>query len=148
MRRYVKQHIKMCIDCLVTKKSGSCRLSSLHLIPPGFRPFTIHMDHVGLFETSFKQNKYILVVIDYLTKYVHLFPTKSTDTEGVLNSLTEFIKTRGVPDRIISYRSIEFTPRNFENHCQSKSIKYTLNSFRHPQANGQVKRINRRYVSN
>lgn len=55
MRRYVKQHIKMCIDCLVSKRPGGKRPGLLHPIPPGPRPFSlIHVDHVGPFETTKK----------------------------------------------------------------------------------------------
>lgn len=103
MKRYVKHHINMCIDCLVNKKKGGKKTGYLHLIPPGTRSFsTIHMDHVGPFENTTRQNKYVLVIIDNLTKYVQLFPSKSTDTKGVLKSLSEFIQTRGAPDRIIT----------------------------------------------
>lgn len=41
IRRYVKQHINMCIDCLVNKKPGGRRPGYLHPIPPGTRPFAI-----------------------------------------------------------------------------------------------------------
>jgi len=55
MRRYVKQHIKMCVDCLVNKRLGGKRPGFLHPIPPGTCPFSlIHVYHVGPFETKQK----------------------------------------------------------------------------------------------
>lgn len=76
MRKYVKQHINTYINCLVNKKPGGRRPGYLHPIPQGTQPFaTIHIDHVGSFETSTKLNKYILVIVDNLTKYVHIFPS-------------------------------------------------------------------------
>lgn len=50
---------------------------------------------------------------------------------------------RGVPDRIISDRGTCFTGKAFKTYCESRSIKHTLNSTKHPQANGQVERVNR-----
>lgn len=52
MKRYVKQHIRMCIDCLVCKKPGGKKPGFLHPITPGALPFAVvHVDHVGPFET-------------------------------------------------------------------------------------------------
>jgi len=53
MRRYVKHHISMCVDCLVHKKPAGRRPGELHPIPPGVRPFqVIHIDHLGPFEIT------------------------------------------------------------------------------------------------
>lgn len=144
MRRYVRQHIKMCLDCLVHKKPAGRVPGLLHPIPPGKRPFQIiHVDHLGPFETSTRNNKYLLVIADNLTKYIHLYPCKTTNTAGVIRVLTKFCNDRGVPDRLISDRGSCFTARTFQEFCQQKRIKHTLNSTRHPQENGQVERANR-----
>lgn len=93
MKRYIKQHIRMCIDCLVCKKPGGKKPRFFHLIPPGVRPFAVvHLDHVRPFETTTKKNKYVLVVINNLTKYVYLYPTRSTATQEVIKNLTELIR--------------------------------------------------------
>lgn len=85
LRRYVRQHIQMCIDCVMTKKPAGKPQGVLHPIPPGLQPFyTIHMDHLGPFETSVKGNRYLLVIVDNLTNYVLLYPTRSTDTRAVI----------------------------------------------------------------
>lgn len=108
----------MCIDCLINKKTEGHRPGYLHPISPETRPFTnIHIDHTGPFETSSKLNKYILVIADNLTKYVHLFPLWSTDTKGVLKNLIKFIQIRGTPDCIITDRGTGFTSKNFADFC-------------------------------
>ncbi|KAF0702834.1 Uncharacterized protein FWK35_00039000, partial [Aphis craccivora] len=95
LRRYVRQHINMCLDCLVHKRPSGKRPGLLHPIPPGKRPFqVIHIDHLGPFETSTSNNKYLLVVADNLTKYVHLYPCGTTDAAGVIRILKRFCDER------------------------------------------------------
>lgn len=60
--------------------------------------------------------------------------------------MKKFCETRGLPDRIISDRGTCFTSNAFREFCEARGIKHTLNSSRHPQANGQVKRANRTII--
>ncbi|KAF0756113.1 Transposon Ty3-G Gag-Pol polyprotein [Aphis craccivora] len=61
LRRYVRQHINMCLECVTHKRPGL-----LHSIPPGIRPFqVVNFDHLGPFETSTQQNKYLLVIVKF-----------------------------------------------------------------------------------
>lgn len=144
MRRYVRQHIKMCLDCLTHQRPAGKQAGLLHPTPPGRRPFQIiHIDHLGPFETTTKRNRYLLVIVDNLTKYVHLYPCRTTDSVGVIRILNKFIDERGVPDRIISDRGTSYTSHAFERFCSLHSISHVLNSTRHPQAKGQVERANR-----
>lgn len=53
---------------------------------------------------------------------------------------------RGIPNRVISDRGTCFTGRAFKNFCHLRGISHTLNSTRHPQANGQVERVNRTII--
>lgn len=137
----------MCLDCLVHKTPAGRKPGYLHPIPSGRRPFeVVHVDHLGPFETSASGNRYLFVLVDNLTKFTHLYPCRSTDTASVLNRLDKFCGTRGIPDRIISDRGTCFTGKAFKTFCDTRGIKHTLNSTRHPQANGQVERANRTIV--
>lgn len=139
MRRYVRIHIRFCPECILTKTPHGKQPRKLHPILPGRRPFEIiNMDHIGPVVTSPKGNKYVLVVINNLTKYVKLYPVRNCDTEGVTSSLQSFILLYGVPKRVISDRGIAFTSKAFQEFCLQHGIHHRLNSVRHPQANGQV----------
>jgi len=113
----------------------------------GRRPFQIiHVDHLGPFETSMANNKYLLMIADNLTKYVHLYPCGTTNPAGVIRLLKKFCDDRGILDRIISDRSTCFTSRKFHQFCLERKITHTLNSTRYSQANGQVERANRTII--
>ncbi|KAK8779234.1 hypothetical protein V5799_019427 [Amblyomma americanum] len=147
MRRYVREHIRRCFECLICKVPSGKEKGLLHPIPPGRRPFeTIHADHLGPFVRSKKGNKYILVVIDNLTNYVRLFPSRDTSAKSVIKSCEDFTFSHGLPERIITDRGTCFTSKAFKEFCKARGIQHVLNSTRHPRANGQVERVNRTLV--
>lgn len=111
------------------------------------KPFErIHVDHLGPFTRSSRGNVHLLVVVDALTKFVKLYPAKSTRTPAVIRALESFINDYGVPKRIVTDRGTCFTSTEFQNYCVKLGIHHTLNSSRHPQANGQVERVNRTLI--
>ncbi|KAK8772700.1 hypothetical protein V5799_024055 [Amblyomma americanum] len=147
MRRYVREHIRRCFECLICNVPSGKKKGLLNPIPPGRRPFeSIHADHLGPLVRSKKGNKYILVVIDNLTKYVRLFPSRDTSAKSVIKSCEDFTFRHSLPERIITDRGTCFTSKAFEEFCKARGIQHVLNSTRHPRANGQVERVNRTLV--
>lgn len=143
MKNYVKRHIAACVECIFAKTKPGKQAGELHPIPPGNRPFEIiNIDHLGPFVTSTKGNKYILATICNLTKYVHLYAVKDTKATTTVRKLEELVEQFGAPKRFITDRGTAFTANTFDNFCNINGIKHTLNSSRHPQANGQVERLN------
>jgi len=144
LRRYVRLHVRMCLECLMTKKPRGKQPGVLHSIPPGRRPFeVVHGDHIGPFVTSTEGHRYILVLVDNLTKFVCLFAAMDTSTEGVLYAMEKFVNRYGLLKKLITGRGTCFTYLGwFENYCDERGISHILNSTRRPQANGQVERIN------
>lgn len=143
IRRYAKQHIRACIACVKTKPRPGRQPGELHPIPPGHRPFaTLHIDHLGPYVTSNRKNKYVLVMVDNLTKYCIIKATRNTKVLNVVKTLEDFVLMFGAPERIISDRGTCFTAEKFAKLCSKHGIKHVLNSPRHPQANGQVERLN------
>jgi len=148
MRRYVRRHVRMCIECLMTKRPRGRQPGLLHPIPVGRRPFDIvHMDHIGPFLTTPAGNKYILVTVDNFTKFTCIFAAKDTGTEGVLESMSSIVQMFGLPNRLVTDRGTCFTSRKFEEFCDEQGIQHTLTSTRRPQANGQVERVNSVVIS-
>jgi hypothetical protein len=88
MQRYVKVHISYCPECILKKPPRGKQPGTLHPIEPGKRPFeVINMDHIGPFVKSTKGKRYIIVMIDNLTKFVKLYAVVSCGTEGVYDNL-------------------------------------------------------------
>lgn len=103
---------------------------------------TLHMDHVGPLATTSKNYRHLLVLVDAFTKYVWIFPTKSTGTEETLKNLRIIEQHFGNPQRIITDRGSAFTATEFKEHCEAEKIQLVHITTGVPRANGQVERAN------
>ena len=61
------------------------------------------MDIIGeITPQSSKQHKYIITATDYFTKWVEAIPLKTTNSEGNIEFIDQFIITRfGVPNALV-----------------------------------------------
>lgn len=105
MRCFVKKYVSACLKCAYYKDTGRKNLGKLNSIEKIPIPMhTIHIDHVGPFETSQRGNKYLLVIVDGFTKFVIIEPIKSLKTRHTTAVLLQLIYLFGCPTRIISDR--------------------------------------------
>ncbi|GFW21817.1 hypothetical protein TNCV_1235421 [Trichonephila clavipes] len=105
-----------------------------------------HIDHSGPLATSSKNYKYILAVIDSFTKFVWLYPTKTTSTSEVIKKLDIQKTTFGNPRFLITDRGTTFTSDEFHTYCSEQNISLHHITTGLPRANGQVERINRTII--
>ena len=75
----------------------------------------MHIDHLGPFITTERENNYVLAIICGFSKYVVLMAVNSTNTEEVVMFMREFIANYGKPTRIISDRGTAYISGIFEN---------------------------------
>lgn len=142
MKRYVRQHINMCFECLLAKNPRGKRPGLLHSIPLGLQPFqTVHMDPVGPFITTESNNRYILVLVDNFTKFVVLYAVENTGAEALLDRVKLFVNSYGLPRKFITDRGSCFTSKLFDEYYRERGVQLVLTSSRHPRANGQVERV-------
>ncbi|GFY26180.1 retrovirus-related Pol polyprotein from transposon 297 [Trichonephila clavipes] len=107
---------------------------------------TYHIDHLGPLATSSKNYKFILAVIDSFTKFVWLYPTKTTSTSEVIKKLDIQKTTFGNPRFLITDRGTTFTSDEFRTYCSEQKITLHHITTGLPRANGQVERINRTII--
>lgn len=147
MRRFVTKYVKACLNCAYYKHVAGKRQGKLHPIEKTPVPFhTLHIDHVGPFETSRKRNKFILVVVNAFTKFTIIEPVKSQKVCYVIKIITNLIYLFGVPSRVISDRGTAFTSQAFRMFCNTYGIKHVLNAVATPRANAQCERYNKTIV--
>ncbi|XP_058978630.1 putative mediator of RNA polymerase II transcription subunit 26 [Musca domestica] len=94
-------------------------------------------------EYTHKQYNDILVVVDAFTKFVWLYPTKSTGTNEVIDKLCKQSSVFGNPQKVITDRGTAFTSKQFDEYCKTQGIQHLLISTGVPRGNGQVERMHR-----
>ena len=91
-----------------------------------------------------RQVKFLLVAIDYFTKWVEAEALATITEAKVQNFVWKNIVCRfGIPKTIISDNGRQFDSQMFRSFCSGLGIKNKYSSPGHPQANGQTEVTNR-----
>ncbi|XP_026452816.1 uncharacterized protein LOC113353428, partial [Papaver somniferum] len=101
------------------------------------------IDFMGPFPMS-DSKLYILVAVDYVSKWVEAITTRTNDHKVVLSFLKENIFSRfGTPRAIISDGGSHFRNKYFESLVRKYGITHKVATPYHPQTSGQVEVSNR-----
>jgi len=98
---------------------------------------------MGPFPPSFGKN-YILVAVDYVSKWVEAVALPTNDAKVVVTFLKHNIFSRfGVPRALISDEGTHFLNKLMENLLKKYNVKHKIATPYHPQTSGQVEVSNR-----
>ncbi|GJS10924.1 reverse transcriptase domain-containing protein [Tanacetum coccineum] len=100
------------------------------------------IDFMGPFPSS-KGNKYILVAVDYLSKWVEAKALPTNDARVVCKFLKSLFARFGAPRAIISDRGTHFCNDQFAKVMLKYRVTHRLSTAYHPQTSGQVEVSNR-----
>ena len=101
------------------------------------------IDFMGPFPSSFG-NVYILLAVDYVSKWVEATACPKNDANTVVGFLQKNIFSRfGTPRTIISDGGSHFANKVFEKLMNRYGIKHIMSLAYHPQKNGQTEISNR-----
>lgn len=104
----------------------------------------ISMDIVGPIQVSEKGHKYILTIMDDLTKYAEAVPIKNADSFTVAEAfVTNFVCRHALPKILLTDNGSNFISQMFEGVCKLLKIKHIRTAVYRPQSNGQIERWHR-----
>ena len=104
---------------------------------------TVSIDIVGPLPKTRADDKFILVVVDYFTKWIELFPLANTQAQLIAQLfLYKVIRRFGFPVRIISDNGVQFLSKLFTSLCGTLDIEHQKSPLYHPQSS-LSERINR-----
>ncbi|GJU58920.1 reverse transcriptase domain-containing protein [Tanacetum coccineum] len=95
------------------------------------------IDFMGSFPSS-RGNKYILVAVDYLSKWVEAKALPTNDARVVCKFLKSLFARFGAPRAIISDRGIHFCNDQFAKVMLKYGVTHRFSTAYHPQISGQV----------
>ncbi|GJW92587.1 reverse transcriptase domain-containing protein [Tanacetum coccineum] len=100
------------------------------------------IDFMGPFPSS-RGNKYLLVAVDYLSKWVEAKALPTNDARVVCKFLKTLFSRFGAPRAIISDRGTHFCNDQFAKVMLKYGVTHRLSTAYHPQTSGQVEVSNR-----
>jgi hypothetical protein len=97
----------------------------------------IAIDVMGPLPTSTVGNKYLLVIGDYFTKFVHADPMRNQEADIVAKKLIEnCITIFGIPMQIHTDQGTNFESNLFKALCKYLEIDKTRTTVMRPQSDG------------
>ena len=146
-----KTYCENCGTCLLAATQPNKYKHASNLKPehqPQYRLQTIMADFVGPFESSpyevrpghMIQARYVLVIQDKWSRYVHLTATEAADSDSAISALRDFIGTYGAPHEFASDSGTHFKNAKLMEFLKNHGVAHCFGIPIHPQSQGSVER--------
>ena len=147
MTSMVRDFVAHCLLCAQKGPQQAGMRAPLQPMQAGYPFEMLALDLVGPLPATARGNKYLLVVIDYFTRWVDAYALPDTSAITVSRALVErWICQFGAPDRLHSDQGSQFTSAVFQELCQLLGIRKSQTTPYHPQGDGLVERANRTLI--
>ena len=149
MSRDLRLLVRTCDTCQRVKYARPIVAPIGHIadlsVPELAKPFAlVSYDFMGPFRTSTSGNRYVIVAVDYFTKWVEAAAVK--DCSAVTTArfmLDNIIYRHGVPASVIADQAQNFESKIVAELCRLYKIRKLRSSPYHAEGNGAVERENR-----
>ena len=143
MKNDVQYFIRNCRRC------QTCRPQSLNKnveyipTPPGYPFSRVGLDLVGPLPITKNKNKYIIVLVDYLTKWVEAEPLQTTESDQVMQFLKKVFARHGIPEVLVTDNGPQFISDKTKGFLDLHDVYVHYVSTYHPASNGEVENRNK-----
>uniref|UniRef100_A0AAQ4R7G5 Integrase catalytic domain-containing protein n=1 Tax=Gasterosteus aculeatus aculeatus TaxID=481459 RepID=A0AAQ4R7G5_GASAC len=118
--------------------------ASLRPLPSMDLPFErLGMHLIGPFHRSARGYCFVLVLVDYATRYPEAVPLRSFSAKSVAQALFHVISRVGIPKEILTDMGTSFMSRTLRELYKLLGVKSVRTSVYHPQTDGLVERLNK-----
>uniref|UniRef100_A0A3Q0R4V2 Gypsy retrotransposon integrase-like protein 1 n=1 Tax=Amphilophus citrinellus TaxID=61819 RepID=A0A3Q0R4V2_AMPCI len=139
----VKKYVVSCCLCQATKPTQRKTAGLMVPIQPQ-RPWEYTgVDYVGPLPRTQRGNAYILVFVDYFSKWIEVSAVREATAQVAADKfITEIFAQHGSPSNLISDRGTPFVSDLFEHVLSTLGTEHRLTTAYHPQTNA-TERVNR-----
>lgn len=140
----IQEHIRNCLFCAKRKAHTSCKAPLQPITPSDYIFERVAMDIMGPLPESSRGHKYILVIMEYATKYVIATPMKDITSATVMKKfIKHVILKEGIPSVILTDRGTNFLSDDMKELSQQLGLKQVRTTAYHPQTDGLVENFNK-----
>jgi hypothetical protein len=142
--RDVENHVKDCMACVVSGKSVQPTPGLLQptALPSG--PWKkLAIDFAGEFVAAPAHQRYLIVAMDYYSKWPEVAMCGSPTTAAVITFLSGLFDRFGLVEEIVTDNGVQFTSAEFADFVNRHGIVHNRTALYNPQANAEVERFNR-----
>lgn len=144
LQESVTRWCKSCDMCQRTEPRGKTSKVPLGSMPVIDTPFKrVAIDLVGpIAPATSRGHKYILVLIDFATRYPEATALKNIETVTVAEALVNMYTRIGVPEEVLSDQGSQFMSDVMKEVNRLLSMKHLTSTPYHPMCNGLVEKFN------
>lgn len=139
----VHEYVKSCEVCQSKDKGTAYRAPLGDMPEPLGAWHTVAVDVMGPLPQTRRGKKYIMVITDYLTRYVLAVATPNQTAETTAEVLVEKFMEYGLPERLITDNGSNFRSNLIKEICRRLGVSQLFTTPYHPQFDGLCERFNR-----
>ena len=139
----VRRWCAACPECQLVNALATPKVP-LHPLSLMEIPFQrVAMDLIGSFDRITQGYRFILVLVDYATRYPKAVPLRNISAKSVAQELFQVISRVGIPKEILTDQGTSFISRTLRELYELLGIQSIKTSVYHPQTDRLVERFNR-----
>ena len=136
MRKDVRNIIKCCVTCQRFRRSNIRYGGPMQQLKKHSAWSTVGMDLYGPLPTTKSGNRFIVVLIDHMSKWPEIIPVPNITTETIATVLHQIISRHGCMKNLLTDRGPQFIAGITKRLCERYGIRKLFTSSYYPQANG------------
>jgi len=144
MKHNCMEYVRKCEQCQKHADWSKAPPEVLHSINTPWPFLTWGIDILGMFSKGVRQHKFLIIVVEYFTKWIEIEPVAVISGSRVREFIWKNIICRfRVPQCIILDNWTQFACSQVRQLCDAIGIKQVFSFVEHPQTNGQAEVANK-----
>lgn len=140
----IERYVRDCSACVISGKSVRPSPGPLQPVKLPSGPWRkLSLDIAGEFVAAPRGHRFMLVAMDYFSKWPEAATCESVTSSAVIEFLNGLFDRHGLVEEISTDNGPQFTSSEFKTYLQSLGIRHCLSSNYAPQSNAEVERFNR-----